>query len=474
MGSSDTNLRTRFRITPSEGKLSIFEMMSLFFVNTGITPGLSLIQMYLLIFYTDIVGLDPAKIGTLFLVARVFDGFNDPVQGYIIDHLPKTKMGRFRPYLIIASFLFSANFTLVFFGPLWASSGAKMAIAWVTYLMIDMTYSFADIPNNCLLPVMTDNPKERNILTVFKGMGITVGNMLVSLPLPILLDRMPDNKLQAYSLFLGVSAAVTVLCISFGALGVKERIPAEEEQKYGIRELFSILTQRPVFALFLAQLLGGIGAGSSSVSQLYFFTYVLKDVKFISYYALLAVIVGGPGVMTSPLIANRFGKRASYTMGMSLIVAGGFMRLINVTSKPLLFVSHAIFTYGSSISQPLVYAIMADNTDYIEYTQDKRAEGAVASLSTLVNKAGGGLGNALAGYILKATGYVANAENQTQRAQNGIVLVAMLFPAICNLFAVLFFRFLYPLTVSKMQEITQTLQERRVARDEIAAETVDS
>jgi|GEM_PF-5888440 len=69
------------------------------------------------------------EIGLLFLlVARVFDGFNDPVQAYIIDHLPKTKMGRFRPYFIVASFLFTINFVLVFFGPYWATGG-KMVIA---------------------------------------------------------------------------------------------------------------------------------------------------------------------------------------------------------------------------------------------------------------------------------------------------------------------------------------------------------
>jgi len=466
--SSKGDLRTRLRITPEEGKLGLGELISLFFVNAGVTPGIYLINFYLMIFYTDIVGLDPASIGTLFLVARVFDGFNDPVQGYIIDHLPKTKMGRFRPYLIIASFLFTINFMLVFFGPLWFQ-GAKMLVVWITYLMIDMTYSFMDIPNNCLLPVMTDNPKERNILSLIKGSGPMLGSILM-LPLPIMLGSMEGDKLKAYTIFLSAAAAATVLFVSLGALGVKERIPAEKEQEYGLRELLSILTQRPVYALFLTQLLTETGNALSSVTVLYFFTYILKDVKFMSALAL-PQLAGGISVLLAPMIANRYGKRTSYTLGTLIMVAGNALRFINVVNKPLILAGKFIHSAGLSISQTLVYGIMADNTDYIEFTQDKRAEGAVASLSTLVKKAGGGIGGAASGYLLKATGYVANAENQTKTARNGIIATSLLFPTLCCLAAALVFWFLYPLSVKRMAEITQELQERRAARDEIAAET---
>jgi len=457
--------------TPNSGeKTGLLEKFSFSLLNFGVVPGLSLINGALLLFYTDVVGLDPAKIGLMFLVARVFDGVNDPIQGYIIDHLPRMKMGRFRPYLIMASFLFSINFALVFFGPLWFS-GAKMVVAWITYLLIDMSYSFLDIPNNCMFSVITDHPKDRNILVLFKAAAMTLGGLVVGMPLPLLLDAMPDDKLRAFYLVVGMGVAITTVCVPLGTLGIKERIPAEKEQAYGLRDLLPMLIQRPVYALFLANLLLNISNTVVTTSSLYFFTYVMKDLTLLPVLSLVSMVCATPSLVVAPLSANRFGKRSTFTGGMLIMFAGYAARLLNIYSRPLLFFSAALSSFGASVGQPLTYGIIADNTDYIEYSMDKRAEGAIASLNTLGAKASGGIGGALSGYILNWTGYVPNADPQTKTAQNGIISMSILFPLIASLAAALIFRFLYPLTNKRMEEITLELQERRAAREEITAET---
>jgi|GEM_PF-4270818 len=116
--------------------------------------------------------------------------------------------------------------------------------------MIDMTYSFVDIPNNCLMTVITDHPKDRNTLAVLKGIAVTFGGAIVGLPLPVLLGAMPDNKVKAFAIVIGGGAAIMTSFVTLGALGVKERVPAEEEQQYSVRELLTILAAAFIFRLY--------------------------------------------------------------------------------------------------------------------------------------------------------------------------------------------------------------------------------
>ena len=459
--------------TPLSGqKTSILEKIAFFYLNAGTVTGSALIAGALLLFYTDVAGLDPAKIGIMFLIARIFDGFNDPVQAYIIDHLPRTKMGRFRLYLIIGAFLFSINFVLAFFGPYWATSG-KMVVAWITYLMLDMTSCIMTIPNDCMLPVMTDDPKDRNLLALIKGVAVTFGNLIVGMPLPLLLASMPDNQAGAFGIVVFGGAIVMIVFVSLGTLGVKERIPAEPEQKYTARELLTIVLQRPVYALFLSYLLINIAAISSATVSLYFFTYVVKNLTVMPLLSVASIVGGLCGVPIAPILANRYGKRTSFMIGALIMFLACALRLINVTAIPLLLLTAGITTFGSSMAHPIAYGIMADNTDYIEFKLNKRAEGAVASLNSLVAKASAGIGGALVGLVLAWTGYIAPIQGsgvieQTQQAQNGIILLMVGLPTLANLVAAVLFRLLYPLTNDKMKEITEELRSRRIARGEEA------
>lgn len=109
-------------------RVTLKEKISYALVNLGNIPIQTILGSYLLIFYTNIVGLSPASCATLFLIARVLDGLNDPFVGFAIDHIPTTKHGHFRPTLVVGTILCALNFLLLWFGSLWATSG-KLAIA---------------------------------------------------------------------------------------------------------------------------------------------------------------------------------------------------------------------------------------------------------------------------------------------------------------------------------------------------------
>ena len=90
-----------------EDKVTMKEKIGYGLANIGNIPITALASAFLLIFYTNVVGLSPASCATLFLIARIFDGLNDPFIGYFIDHLPNTRYGHFRPPLVVGTILCS-------------------------------------------------------------------------------------------------------------------------------------------------------------------------------------------------------------------------------------------------------------------------------------------------------------------------------------------------------------------------------
>nr|MDO8110289.1 MFS transporter [Candidatus Sigynarchaeota archaeon] len=144
----------------TEPRINWKEKLAYFSVNVGNIPIMTLIGGFLLIFYVDVVGLDPAAVATLFLITRVLDGLNDPIMGYIIDHLPNTKWGRFRPYIVLGTIICGLNYLLLWLGPSLAAFN-KLVIAYISYILIGITFDLMDVPLNSLIPVMSTSEKER-------------------------------------------------------------------------------------------------------------------------------------------------------------------------------------------------------------------------------------------------------------------------------------------------------------------------
>ena len=211
------------------------EKWSFFVVNVANIPIMSLINYFLLKFYTDVAGISPTVIGTLFLVSKLIDGFNDPIMGFAVDHFPKTKMGRFRPYLIIGAILCSFNFAIMWLGPSLAQNmTTKIVIAYVAYLTFGFTFDLMDIPLNSMIPTMSDRDKDRNSLSNIKGMGYIIGSIVFVGPLFLFLDLFPSERYGFHMVIVVASVFVLIFSI-IGTLGIKERIEPMRQKKYTLK-----------------------------------------------------------------------------------------------------------------------------------------------------------------------------------------------------------------------------------------------
>ncbi len=426
--------------------------------NFGNIPVMTLINGYLLIFYTNICGLSPAACATLFLIARFLDAINDPLVGFMIDHLPTRKMGHFRPTLILGTILCSANFLLLWFGPMLSTSG-KLAIAYVSYILLGVLFPVMDISLNSLLPVMTEDMKERNSLSSIKGLAYVIGALVIGVAAPLILGD-TSNK-QGYINLVLIMTAVIFFFSIIGTMGVKERVKPQMENSYSVKELFKILSQKPVYITFLAVLLYSIGSNIVNAANTYFYTYIFEDLTLASIITLITCVAVFPATMVIGNLIGRFGKKKMYAIGLALAGLAPIIRLLDVRSIPLLIVSVLIAGIGAGFAAPLNYGIQADNTDYIEVSMGIRAEGAVASLSSFVSKCAMGIGGAIPGYLLQLAGFDSKAAVQNDDVINVIVLCVLILPAIVNVVAIVIFSKGYPITKEKLNEQTYLLREKR-------------
>lgn len=442
----------------NQDKIKMREKLSFAMANFGNIPIMTLINGYLLIFYTNICGLSPAACATLFLIARFLDAINDPLVGFIIDHLPTRKMGHFRPTLILGTILCSVNFLLLWFGPMLSTSG-KLAIAYVSYILLGVLFPVMDISLNSLLPVMTEDMKERNSLSTIKGLAYVIGALVIGVAAPLILGD-TSNK-QGYINIVLIMTAVIFFFSIIGTMGVKERVKPQMENSYSVKELFKILSQKPVYITFLAVLLYSIGSNIVNAANTYFYTYIFEDLTLASIITLITCVAVFPATMVIGNLIGRFGKKKMYAIGLALAGLAPIIRLLDVRSIPLLIVSVLIAGIGAGFAAPLNYGIQADNTDYIEVSMGIRAEGAVASLSSFVSKCAMGIGGAIPGYLLQLAGFDSKAAVQNDDVINVIVLCVLILPAIVNVVAIVIFSKGYPITKEKLNEQTYLLREKR-------------
>lgn len=441
-------------------KVTLKEKFSYALANLGNIPIQTLIGSYLLIFYTNVVGLDPAACATLFLIARVLDGLNDPFVGFAIDHIPTTRFGHFRPTLIVGTIFCSLNFLLLWFGPLLAPGG-KLVIAYISYILIGVLFPVMDISLNSMLPVMTEDMNERNFLSSLKGTVYMLGMFVLNMIAPLIIGD--TSEAGGYiTLITGATIAIAVLSI-VGAIGMRERVRVEagSGNKYGLKDLIRILTQRPVWATFLSSLLYTVGLYILNTTNTYFFTYVLDNLALLSVSSIVQLVALLPATMMSAMFIRKYGKKKVFLAGMILYGALPLIRLFDVMNVPLIMVATALSGFGNGLCMPLTYGIQADNTDYVELKLGHRAEAAVAALSSFVTKCAMGIGGAIPGYLLAAVGFNAAAETQPEIVNTVIIGCVLVAPAVLCVLGAVIFGAAYPLTREKLDEQVKLIQQKR-------------
>lgn len=422
------------------------------------------IGSYLSIFYTDIVGLTPVVVSTIFLIARLWDGVNDPMFGAIAERT-RTKFGRFRPY-ILAGAPFLALFNVLCFTYI-PFENQTVVVIWclVTYILLGMLYTVINLSYGSLSMVMTFDAKERTELNSWRMIGTNLGAVLlniVTMPLLLKFSGVGDGQTYNATGFFYVAVVFSLVALPMFFLvfaKCKEQIQPRNTQKVTLRSSFAnVFKNKPLLAIFVMMLLFMTGFFGRMGVASYYYIYVLGRFDLIPLLMMLPSLCAATAIFITKGFADRVGKKRMLRIGFIgsgvTLVAIHFIDPHNV---PLLVALTAL--YGcSTFSTPLLMASVPDAIDYFDLETGVRSDGTSYAVVSLATKFGSAIGVSVAMLIMGYFGYEANAEQSVEAIQ-GISYAVNIFPAIVSFLALIPLHF-YSLDKEKIAEIQVKLIER--------------
>lgn len=427
-----------------------------------------LFGVYLMYFYTDIVGIDVAVAGTMFLVTRIWDSFFDPIVGIITDRT-ETRWGKFRPYLLWMAIPFGVMGVLTFSSPEFTLSW-KTGFAYLTYSLMMMVYSLINVPYGTLLGVLSDDPQERVSLSSYKMAFAAGGSILALALIEPLVELFGGESAGAGSWTRAVSVlavlSVTLFFITFAL--TKERVRPVSEKSHSLKSDFLDLMKNVPWWILLG---GGIcvllfNSIREGGAVYYFKYYVLsQDAVFSGIPAVTLFLVLGQafniaGIILIPYVSARVGKKGAFILMMSIVaVLSGFFWFIGPGDIVMMMVLQSLISLAAGGIMPLLWSMYADVADWSEWKTGRRATGLVFSSSSMSQKLGWSLGGAMTGWLLFLFGFEPNVE-QTETAIRGIRLMQSVLPACASAAAVIFMIY-YPLGEKMMAKVSSSLKEQR-------------
>jgi len=420
--------------------------------------------MFLLVYYTDVAGIGAAAAGTLLLVVRVFDAFADILAGRIVDRTYSRRFGKFRPFILFGSLPLLLLSVATFSVPQIGETG-MLLYAYLTYAALGLAYSLVNIPYGSLAGAMTRNAGERAKLASARTVGaIIVGASLGIFVAPLIT---PDRDLQSLFTFMTLGFVVVGFGLYLWTFFTAKENVLRDVPRVSMRQSFAILkSNRPLLMLCLSSFVFLTGMLALSTVQLYYLRDVLHALPLYAVLSIVQIAATFALAAVVPTIVRRFGKRAGYTAGGTVMIAGGLIVFLSPPSLVwLAFSGLVLCQVGIALVNMLVWALEADTVEYGEWKTGVRAEGIIYALFSFTRKTGQAVGGALAAYALAIGGYVAGSETQSASAEWAIRAAAGALPAVAALIAVIIIVF-YPLTDARHREIVAEIAERREERGE--------
>ncbi len=420
-----------------------------------------MVGFWILIFYTDTFGLSAAAAGTILLIARFWDMVSDPLMGIIADRT-NTRWGKFRPYLLWMALPYSILAVLTFSTPNLGPTG-KVIYAGVTYFLLMTAYTAINLPYSSLGAVMTSDSYERAGLNSYRFIFAFAGQFIVTgsaLYLATYFGRGDMATGYQYTLTLFALISFILFMVTFNT--TRERVaPAPAQQNNLKEDLRNLFRNRPWVILFLVGIISFIMFALQNLSIAYYFKYYVGKEQSVQLFNVIGTVALIAGIPFSKPLAKRFGKREVF-MASSLLSGFFFIMLYLPESENLfsvyIFNILAKFTYAPAV--PLLWTMLADTADFSEWKFHRRATGLVFSAATFAQKAGWGIGGALAGWLLAIFKFVPNAEVQTETSLTGIKLLISVIPGILYMSCAILLYF-YALDKKTCLEMEKDLEQRR-------------
>jgi len=396
-------------------KLALTERLSYGFGDMGTSLAYNMASGFLLFYYTNIVGLPAAAVGTVFLVARLLDAVIDVLVGVAIDKT-RSRWGRTRGYFLFTALPYAAVTVAIFHVPAW-SQNAQIAYAFITFKALGILLSFQSIPYTALMSMMTQDTGQRLKLSGMRSVGTSVSVVLgTAAVLPLVGLFGGNNQQRGFQSVAMLFAAIGLVCTFALFRFCKERVEDASSPHFAVLPAVGeMLRNRAWLVVFGSCLLYFIRFGLMMSATAYFAIEVLKKPWMIS---VMLPAVSGMLLLSSfvaPPILSRIGirKGSATALGLAALLFVALPFAENIV--PLFLALYIAACLATSITITAVFAMVAETVDYHEWKFGSRREGLLSAGISLSTKLGMAIGTAGFAFMLGAVGYAPDSVSDAAR-----------------------------------------------------------
>ena len=424
-----------------------------------------IVYTFLMIYFTDVVGINPAFVGTLFLMARLWDAINDPIMGMIVDNT-RSRFGKFRPWIFIGTILNSVVLFLLFRKP--DLEGTSLYLYYsVMYILWGMTYTIMDIPYWSMIPTLATTKEDREKISVVPRIFASLGGLTVTTFGIALVNKLGNgNQIKGFEYFALGIVIIFIISTIVTCINVKEKTQVQvNNEKVNIKQAFNILKQNDQLLVFIGIVLAyNLAMQLAGGAAIYYFKYVAGKESLFSLYSFFKVAEIG-GLMLFPVVTRKIGRQQVFRVATILPMFGLITLFISglIAPQSILFisVSAVLLNLGSGFLLGSTTVMLADIVDYGEYKLGSRNESIIFSAQTLLVKLASALSGWLIGVGLSLIGYVAGAAVQSNITIIGIRVIMTIIPSIVALVMYVIYKSKYKINGSFHDEILQVIGSRK-------------
>ncbi|MBQ2688655.1 MAG: MFS transporter [Solobacterium sp.] len=435
---------------------------------------------YVMYYYQDIMGLSAAFVGFILMIARIFDAINDPFMGVLVAKT-NTKYGRFRPWIISGTVLNAFVLYALFAAPQLEGKSLMVYFA-VVYILWGVTYTMMDIPYWSIIPAVTENPKDRESLSVVGRTCAGVGNALITVFTVIAVAMLGSGNERAG--FKRFALIVSVLFVVFELilfLVMKEQAQDKDQMKTtSVGEMFRALfrNDQAVITVITIILINSALYITSNLI-IYFFKYDLGPTveSWQASYTTFSTVGGGSQILSMmavyPALRRFMGNTDIFKLCLKMSITC-YALLLAVCFTPF---SHNIIVLcaigllifmANGMLTVLTTVFLSNSVDYGELKTGHREESVIFSMQTFVVKAASGVAVFLTGIGLDLIGLKGNSDTtgeivvQSASTLNGLHLLMTIIPILGLIAAMIVFTRKFILTDEKAEEIAARLRGKEI------------
>lgn len=434
-----------------------------------------LVAMYLMVFYTKVLGISGAVVGTLFLVSRIIDAFTDVTMGRIVDNRVSDSEGKFRWWIIrVAPFVCLSSFLLFAYWVKDFPYTLKLVYIFVTYIMYgSVFYTAINIPYGSMATVISTNSADRAQLSAFRSMGANIAIIILSFTAPAFLySKLPDGqpvvipyRFTVYALICSVLAFIFYMLCYYNTV---ERVKIETKKekitiKTEIKNVFkAILSSKALLTFILLSIVLLLTSLLISGMNPYLYIDYFKSSKALAVGGAIGSLSAFLLIFLINPIVAKYGKVKSATVSLIFASLVYLFLFIFKISNPLIFLGIAFIAgLGTGYFNMIIWAFISDIIDDQEVRTYKREDGTIYAVYSFARKIGQALSGGLVGYLLTMIGYVSKAPEQTMEVSNKIYNIYTLSGFLGFLICAIILYCIYPLNNERVKENTKILSERK-------------